>query len=271
VALDVVYDPVLSRMRLHLSGGLSSHHALFARSIDGGVTFTTVRGASAVPVTGVGLDAFADDYEFPAGVSITYRATKYDVGGSPVSGISATPITQDLSKVWLKVPAAPFLNQTVTVAGLGSDIGRRSRSALLDIVGRHLPVGVGDVASSQAFTLLLLTETPDQRRDLDYLFASGEVVFLHLPSTVDDFPGGYFLVPPGESVTHGSTLRLSPRHLWTVPLVEAAEPGPDVVGSAYTWTSVLADYPTWADVIAANATWADLLARTGSPSDVIVP
>ena len=48
-------------------------------------------------------------------------------------------------------------------------------------------------------------------------------------------------------------------------------PGPEAVGSTYTWTSVLADYPTWADLLADNATWADLLERVGSASDVIVP
>ena len=269
MALTVTYDPILSRMRLHLSGGLTSHHARFDRSIDGGVTFVTVRGANEVPVTGVGLDAYADDYEFPVGTAITYRAEKFDIAGNPVSGISATPITQDLAAVWLKVPAAPFLNQPVTVAGLGDgEIKRRSRSAAFDIVGRHLPVGVGDVSGSQEFTLELLTETLAARENLDYLFASGEIVFLHLPSTVDDFPGGYY---QAGDVSHRSTLRKSIRHLWTVPLREVAEPGPDVVGSAYTWGSVLADYPTWGDVIAGNATWFALLQHTGSPSDVVVP
>lgn len=267
MALTATYDPVLSRMRLHLSGGLSSVTAGFARSIDGGVTFTTIRGASSVPVTGVGLDALADDYEFPAGVSITYRATKYDIAGNPISGISAIPITQDLAVVWLKVPAAPFLNQPVVVADR-SEVTRRSRSALFDVVGRTLPVMVGDVASSQAFTLELITETPADERNLDYLFASGEVVFLHLPSTVEHFPGGYFAV---GDVSRETTLRASPRRVWTVPLTEVAQPGPAVVGSAYTWTSTIAEYATWTAVIAGNATWADLLDRTGAPSDVIVP
>lgn len=265
MSLTATYDPVLGRIRLAGTAlGVTADHALVWRSTDNFATFTPVRGANPVAVTG--QLANVDDYEFEPGVPLTYQMTSYDAAGVQQASFTVG-ITQDLTEVWLKVPAAPFLNTTVTVVDHG-EVTRRSRAGVFDVVGRPLPVSVGDVASSQAFTLYLLTQNGAAERNLDFLFASGEVVFLQLPSTVDYFPGGYYSV---GSVSRVPTMRLSPRRVWTVPLTEVAEPGPAVVGSSYTWGSVVADYATWGDLIADNATWGDLLQRTGTPSDVIVP
>jgi hypothetical protein len=264
MALTLSYDPVLSRIQLALTGaGGTAVTALFDRSPDG-ITYTTIRGGSAVTISAT--NANANDYEFPVNVLVTYRVRTYTAGGALVDTFTATT-TRDLTQAWLKVPAAPYLNQPVTVVER-SDVTRRSRNALFDVVGRSYPVMVGDVASSVSYTLDLLTEDVAARSSLDYLFASGEVVFLHLPSTVDDLIGGYFAV---GDVSNAPPLRLSKRRVWNVPLTQVAPPGPNVVGPAYTWASVVADYATWSDLLAANATWSALLQRTGSPSDVIVP
>jgi hypothetical protein len=199
-------------------------------------------------------------------VEITYRLRGLDALGAVLFTDTQT-ITQDVDRAWLKVPAAPYLNQPVTVADRG-EVTRRARRGLFDVIGRTNPVVVGDVASSRAYTAQLMTHTAAEEQNLDYLFASGEIVFLQLPSTDRVMPEGYFSV---GDVSRQSTLRRSPRRLWDVPLVEVAPPGPEVVGSTYTWASVLADYATWADLMADNATWADLLERVGSPEDVIVP
>lgn len=266
MSLTATYDATLSRVRLAATLlGATATYAMFERTVDGFIRTVTVRGGSAVTVAS--QNAAVDDYEFPAGVATTYRVTSYNAADVQQAQFTAA-ITQDLSSVWLKVPAAPFLNQAVTVADLGSEIVRKTRETGFPIVGRNRPTSVGDVALGQDFTLLLLTETAAAARDLDYLFASGEIVFLHLPSAVEHFPGGYYAP---QSPSRRSTLRLSPRRLWTVPLEERAEPGPEVIGSAYTISSVLADYATISAMMAANATIADLLARTGTPSDVLVP
>lgn len=266
MSLTATYDATLSRIRLTATLlGASATYAVFERTVDGFIRTATVRGGSAVLVTS--QNAAVDDYEFPVDQFITYRVTSYNA--ADVQQAQFTVVTaQGLDNVWFKVPAAPFLNQPVTVADLGSEIVRKTRETGFPIVGRNRPTSVGDVALGQDFTLLLLTQTAAEERDLDYLFASGEIVFLHLPGTVQHFPGGYFAP---QSPSRRSTLRLSPRRLWTVPLEERAEPGPEVIGSAYTISSVLADYATISAMMAANATIADLLARTGSPSDVLVP
>jgi hypothetical protein len=265
MALLAPYDPVLSRFRLAMTGaGGTAVTAVFDRTVDGGITYTTVRGGAAVPITAT--NANVDDYEFVPAVTNTYRCRTYTAGAVLVNTFTVNKVT-DLTSVWLKVPAAPFLNTPAIVVDR-SDITRRARRGLFDVVGRTYPVMVGDVASSLSYTLQLLTETAAEERDLDYLFTSGEVVFLQLPSTVEHFPGGYFAV---GDVSRAPTLRLSPRRVWTVPLTEVAIPGPAVVGSAYTIASMLAEYATITAVLAGNATITALLNRTGIPSDVIVP
>lgn len=265
MTLSAVYDPTLSRIELNMTAAVGVPvTALFDRSTDG-VTWTTVRGGA--DVTADGDDAGpVYDYEFPAGVLITYRVRGYDAS-EVLTNTDTTTITQDLDDVWLKVPAAPFLNQPVIVWDR-SEVTRKSRAGVFNVVGRSNPVMVGDVASSIAYTLVLQTTTLTEEENLDYLFASGEVVFLQLPSTVEYLQGGYFAV---GDVSRDPVSKVSAMRRWNVPLTGVAAPGPNVVGSAYTWTSAVAEYATWSALIADNLTWADLLERTGSPSDVIVP
>lgn len=266
MSLSATYDPVLSRIRLSATLlGAAATRCVFWRTTNNFAQYVTVRGGFPVPVSG--QNAHIDDYEFVPGVQMLYRVQSYNASNLTAIATYDVLVTQDLDVVWLKVPAAPFLNQPVIVADR-SEITRRSRAALFDVVGRTYPVAVGDVASSQAFTLELVTNTPAEERDMDYLFASGEVIFLQLPSTVQHFPGGYFSV---GDVSRETALRASPRRFWTVPLTEVAAPGSSVVGSAYTIASMLAEYATISAVIAGNATISALLNRTGTPADVIVP
>lgn len=176
-------------------------------------------------------------------------------------------VNQDLTDVWLKVVARPFLNRTVVVADKGP-IGRLARGGVFDVVGRSFPVAVSDVRASKRYTLQVLTDTPAKQRDLDLLLASGEPVFVHVPSANTRVPAGYFVI--GDTA-EAPTLRRSDRRLFDLPLVEVAAPGPDVVGSAGTWQTVLNTYTTWLAVLDAHATWSSLLELIGSPTEVIVP
>lgn len=265
MSLTATYDGTLSRIRLAGTVlGAAATYAVFDRTIDGGITYTTIRGGTAAAVTT--QLANVDDYEWQAGVAATYRVRSYSAA-NVLQATFTVANTQNVTQPWLKVPAAPFLNLPVEIVD-GGEVTRRSRAALFDIVGRTYPIAVGDIASSIAYTLQLLTRTKAAERNLDYLLASGEVVFLQLPLNEDHVDGGYFSV--GDT-TRVRTMRRSRNRVWNLPLTEVAKPGPDVVGSAYTWASVVADYPTWTAEIAANATWADLLNHTGTPSDVIVP
>jgi hypothetical protein len=265
MTLTATYDPVLSRIRL--AGtllGASATYAVFDRTVDGGITYTTVRGGASVPVAS--QNASVDDYEFPVSTAITYRVRSYSAG-NVLQSTQTTGITQAITQPWLKVPAAPFLNQPVEIVD-ASEVTRPSRATLYDVVGRTNPVAVSDVSSSLRYSLYLLTRSAAAEKNLDYLFAAGEVVLLQLPANEDHVPDGYYSV---GDVSRARTMRRSRNRVWTVPLVGVAEPGADVIGSAYTWQGVVADYATWSAVIAANADWNTLINHVSSPSDVIVP
>lgn len=266
MALTATYDGTLSRMRLTatLLGATATYAVFDVDRVGGAVAFTTVRGGGKVTVTG--QNASLDDYEFPAGVQVTYRVRSYNAADVLQQTFTAT-VTQDLTGVWLKVVARPFLNRPVVVQSIGPT-SRAARGGLFPVVGRSFPVAVADVRGSRSFGLVLLTETPAAERDLDLLLASGEPVFLHVPSTETKLTGGYFVI--GDTAAD-RTFRTSQRRLFELPLTEVAAPGPDVFGAAGTWQTVLSTYTTWQDVLNAHPTWSSLLELIGSPSEVIVP
>lgn len=266
MALAATYDPILSRIQLDITGASgTATYAVVDRSTDGFITSETVRGGTATPVSG-GIGNL-DDYEFPAGIATTYRARTY-TAADVLTNTFTTVVTQDLTEVWLKVPAAPFMNREVTVSEAG-DKSRPARRAIHGIVGRNAPVAISDVRLYPSFDLKLYTFSKVEEETLDLILGSGEILFFHVPSTNGCMDGGYYSAgdvswgPPGS--------RSRPKRLFNIPLQQVAPPGPDVVGSSYTWISVVADYATWDDVVAANATWFDLVDNVGSPSQIIVP
>jgi hypothetical protein len=160
------------------------------------------------------------------------------------------------------------MNRIVTITEAG-DITLPARSTLFPIVGRYNGVAVSDVRPSLSYTLKIRTFTRDEELDLMNVLKAAEILFFQLPTANESMPSGYFSAGDASWGPPGSRAR--PERIFTLPLTEVAAPGADVIGSTYTWASVLADYPTWAAVIAANLTWNDLLNRVGNPGDIIVP
>jgi hypothetical protein len=272
MALTATYDPLLSRIRLAAATlGAGSTYAVFDRSTDNFLSSTTVRGGSRVTVSGAA--AAVDDYEFPVNTPTWYRVRSYNVSDVLITTFLVGPITQQLTEldsdqVWLKVPAAPFMNRIITISEAG-DKARPARTSLFEIVGRQNDIAVSDVRPSMNYPLKVRTFTYDEETDLDFILSSGEVLYFQLPAANKSMTSGYFSAgdvtwgPPGS--------RARPERIFNIPLTEVAAPGSDVVGSTYTWASVVADYATWSTEIAANATWSALLQRVGNPGDVIVP
>lgn len=266
MALTATYDPVLSRIQLAATLlGASATYAVFDRTTNGGITYTTVRGGTSVAVSS--QNAALDDFEFPAGVATTYRVRSYNASDVLQTTFTVAK-TQDLDDVWLKVPAAPYMNRKVTVSFAG-DKTRAARSAVYDIVGRSDPVAVSDIRSSLSFETRLRTFTREEELTLDYILRSGEILFFHLPLANTCMEGGYYTA--GDAVWGPPSSRARPDRIFSIPLRGVAAPGADVIATTYTWTSTIADYATWSALLAANATWSTLLARTGTPSDVVVP
>lgn len=262
MALTATYSTDLGRIRLAADTLGTATYAVFDRTVDG-ITYTTIRGGTAAPVTSSA--AHVDDYEFPVGVAITYRVRAYDASDVLQATFTAV-ITQTLTKPWLKSLTRTFLNKEVDVAEAG-DVTHLTRSQVFKIVGRSSSVAVTDTGTGFQYELTVSTLTGGDADEIVYLATSGDILFFHVP---DGYParGGYFTV--GDVRETRQTLPWE-RRWFTLPLTSVAAPGPDVIPTTYTWTSALADYATWTDLIAANLTWADLLERVASPDEVIVP
>lgn len=170
--------------------------------------------------------------------------------------------------VWLKSIARPFLNRQVAVIFKPDvDVTRPARAGVFNVVGRTFPVAVNTVRGSRRWTMFVRTYTAAEADELDLMLASGDTLLVQGPADCV-LETGYVTVGDATNTRHP----LRPlKRLWELPMVEVAQPGPDVVGALGTWQTVLNTYATWADVIAANLTWADLLTLVGDPSEVIVP
>jgi len=177
-------------------------------------------------------------------------------------------LTPTISTVWMKNIAQPFLNRQIVVTDF-SAIVLPSRSGSFPVIGRSNNVAVTEVRGGDSYTLTVKTETDAECEDLKTVLASGEVVFLQLPSDYKRFPSGYYLIG-NVSIRRAQSVR-SPRRYFDLELEEVTAPSSVLVGNTITWQGVINAYATWADVIAANATWLDVMNRIGTPSDVVVP
>jgi hypothetical protein len=200
------------------------------------------------------------------GAAAISRAAVVALQHAPFLNEQTASITPVLDRIWLKSVQRPFLNRAVTVVEW-SEEERPARAAGFPVVGRTLEIGVTDVSGGIQFVLDLHVSNRQDAQTLDYIRASGDILYLHLPAGCE-IPGGHVCLDTSSS------RRPRPRgssRVFSLPLRQCAAPGPDVVGTTVTWQSVLNLYPSWAALLAANPTWADLLARIAPPSEVIVP
>jgi hypothetical protein len=207
--------------------------------------------------------AGASSFTVTGGASASSRGIVLELLANEIS--QSNSITPALGSVWIKNLARPFLNRAVTVNDW-SDVERPSRNGVFPIVGRTYPVAVTDLRLSRSYDLIVTTSTVDDANELDLCLASGEPVLVHVPADCP-MPGMYAVV--GDVKVSRREARSTRRYL-TLPLVECAAPGADIVGATNTWSAVIAGYITWTATISANATWQDVLDGVADPGDVIV-
>lgn len=250
----------------------SSTAALIAGAIDAGTGGLTPGFIHAAEVrSGIGGTVVANpDFESKADGTTSFAdgaGRTWTVSGTAeIVGFQTANITPVLTSIWLKSVTRPFLNRPVTVVDWSPE-ERPSRSGGFPAVGRTYEVAVTDVAGGLVFDLDLHVAGREDAQTLDYIRASGDVLFLHTPAGCE-VPGGHVCVATS------SARRPRPRgsaRVFTLPLTQCAAPGPDVVGATSSWQTVLNTYASWSAVLAANPTWPDLLARIAPPSEVIVP
>lgn len=180
-------------------------------------------------------------------------------------------ITPELTSIWFKVIAKPFLNRTVYCIPKPGPVTRRARQGIFPIIGRSVPVAVTDVRGSREYDLDVITRTTTEYQDFDLLLSTGDIIFIQ---ALPDSPVATAYVAIDDVVRRQPLTGSRCGNDWrvfTLPLIEVAAPGANIVGSIGTWQTVVNTYATWSDVLAAHPTWADLLTLVGSPSDVIVP
>lgn len=257
MAINVTLDPVLSRVRI-VGTGLSAGPAVFRRSLNGGLTWTVVRGGEAVTVTGG--DAHLDDYEFTPNVVNSYEIDD----GTDLWGFDFTP-TQD--QVWLKSITRPFLNRAVAVVE-HSDITLPARNGVFPIIGRSNPVAVTDVRLARQLQMTIKADSIADADAIEVVLASGDPLYVQAPKDGRDIPTGYVVVGDAVRRRFGHS---SVRRWFDLPMTTVAPPGPGVVGSTVTWGALLAEFGTWLDVLNEFGTWADVAEYVASPNVVIVP
>lgn len=262
MTVSLTYNDDLGRVIIDASGLGGATEALVEWSTDG-THWTTVRGGSAVAVSGGEIVVPLSWYEFSDNVANTIRVT------AGVTELTAS-ITPVMDTVWLKSLARPYLNRPVQVVQPAAmSLHRPARTGVFDIVGRSYPVAVNDVRKSKRWTMLVRTEDADEAEGVDFILASGDVLLVHVPECMAGLvPGGYVTVGDVDVGWHP----LRPyRRTYTLPCIEVAPPGPEVTGALGTWQTVIDGNVDWAAVLAQYGSWADLLEAIGSGSEVIVP
>jgi len=271
VACSLSYDATLGRVRVDATSlGGTAVTATVERSDDAGSTFAFIRGGTGIPVSGGATLLTTDDYEYTIGHQLTYRVRGQNSSGAQTASTTCT-ITVNQTQVWLKSVERPFLNRELDCVLNPSPIGRESRGGIFDILGRSFPVAVTDVRSGLNVNLRTVTRTYDEQEGLDFLLASGDLLYLQTTAT---FPLSSMFVAV-ENTEEDRPVRNRDCDVdirsFTLPLVQIELPEDDVVGHTFSWYSVIVTYSTWSDVIADNATWADLLEHVAEPSEVIIP
>jgi hypothetical protein len=268
---SLTYDVTVSRVEVTATSlGSTVTTATVERSDDGGSTFSFVRGGLAVPVSGGATQLTVNDYEFIIG-NLTYRVRGYNSSNVLVTTFTCA-ITVNQSATWLKSVERPFLNRPLDCTLNPSPLDRTARIGLFDVIGRSFPVATTDVRLAYEFRLEAVTLTYDEQLLLDYLLASGDVLYLQ-PNATFPVEATFAIADttnearPVRNRDCGQDIRR-----FTIDLIEIEVPEDDVVGILASWYTVVVTYATWSDVIAAHATWAALLTNLiGDPSEVIIP
>lgn len=183
----------------------------------------------------------------------------------------SSSITPMIDAVWLKDIYRPFLNRTLGCIPNQSSIRRQARNGIFPIVNRSYPVAVTDLRGSREYTIEVITQTTQERLDFDLIMSTGDIFFIQAPPD-DPTPTVYAAIQdtderrPLRNRTCGNDWRV-----FSLPIIEVAQPALDVVGVIGTWQTVINTYVTWADVLVAHSTWASLLTLVGSVDEVLVP
>lgn len=249
------YDAGRGRNRLEaFTFGPEVNKVRVSRRPIGG-RYELVRGGEVSVLSDGHMARLVDDYEYPAGVSCEYLIEGLD--DQAVVRAQATVLRHPPSggdRAWLKFVADPGSNQPVTLTDW-SEIGRKSRTGLFEVLDREDPIAVSSVHSSRTFSVEVVCENVDETNRLDQALRRGIPCYLQVPAQLP-LPSIYASI---GDYSWRRPARRSQRAIFTIPLTEVAAPVATISDPAVTWADVLATYPTWRDVLGAVPTWRDLM------------
>lgn len=258
---------------------------------DDWTSVQTIPGATEIgePSTTLGDDqGIVWDYaNVPAGPLVVPTGSFVVSGGTTARNLGCTvvlrrsdqavsqesnSITPMIDAVWFKDVFRPFLNRTLDCIPNQSAITRRARNGIFPIIGRTAPVALTDIRLGRELNIEVITRTTTEWEEFDLILATGDIFFIQTPPG-NPLPTMYVAI---EDVSMRRPLRQLPRcdndfRVFLLPLIEVAQPSPEVVGSLGTWQTVVNTYATWADVLANHSTWSDLLTLVGDTDEIIVP
>lgn len=223
---------------------------------------TLVRGASGLLDRVVSTDdiAIVTDYEAPLGVPFSYRIEFYSTTtGLLIEWRTTATVTLDPGDpgyAWLKDPLRPLVNRRVLVKQ-APDWQQPIEQGVLRPRGRQNAVVLSGVRSGREGSLVVWTQSDDEREALRFLLATGNVL---LWQSAPGMGESDVYVAVGEVQFPRITgYAPEPWREWTLPLTEVDRPTGGMAGS-----------PTWTvrDVAIENATLLRLLDRYATVLDL---
>jgi len=187
--------------------------------------------------------------------------------GTPtwLGGSFTSTITPTTDRIWIKSVTRPFQNLQPFVCGY-TDRDRSARSALTEVSGRTNAIVHEELMNGGSVTLDLYVNTLANRDLLDWLAASGDVLFVQVPLDCP-VPWGYFRL---DSTAWRRFRAHGLGRVVTYPLNGCAAPGPDVAAAQATSDTIVALYGDWETLVAAGMDYEQFLELLGTPSEVIV-
>lgn len=181
------------RMKLEISdtaGAATTDYFEVQRSDDGEVTWEAVRtllDGALVEADGSG-DATIYDREAPNGVDVSYRVRALHDYGLGAYGISSwTEVTGQWSSQswWLRHPTDPTLDVEALPMRTTSAPGysRAKRQTALQPLGASTPVVISDTPASKTGTLVIRTDSEDERVAMETLLATSSPVLIRAPDS----------------------------------------------------------------------------------------
>lgn len=221
-------------------------------------TIINVRNAEPAQTDGAGA-WIGFDYEAPLDLDCYYVATSTTFPGDQTLS-NTVSLASGGTTVWLRHPGRPPLNIRITLAEAPT-MTRAAAQGVHYVLGRSRPVATTSQRRAQAGTLLVRTDTDDDRAALEALIEDGAVLLLSTPA---GWGLGNMYIAIGD-VDEDRVVQYGPdtHRLWSLPFAVVDRPAGAAVASGNSWSDALGAYASWQELALAEGTWSGLLAGVG--------